>query len=164
MITNSSRTKKWWVIPITLLVAFCFFAVPNGASSKNYNPDWISLVLIYWCFAVPKKIGLVPAWLIGLLLDVVSFGTLGRYALSKLIIVFLADRLALRVRMFPVWQQSFIILVLLTIETAILLFIGIIISDINFSHDRWIAVLVGALLWPVIYIMLRRLRHWARLP
>ena len=164
MISNSSRSKKWWVIPITLLIAFCFFAVPTGGSLNNYNPDWISLVLIYWCFAVPKKIGLLPAWLIGLFLDVVSFGTLGRYALSKLVLVFFADRLALRVRMFPVWQQSFIVLILLIGETVLLMFIGIIIGDIDFSSNRWIAVLIAAFLWPVIYIILRRVRQWARLP
>ena len=29
---------------------------------------------------------------------------------------------------------------------------------------RWVAVLIGAVLWPVIFISLRRIRRWARLP
>ena len=100
----------------------------------------------------------------GLLLDVVSFGVLGRYALSKTIIVFLAERLAFRVRIFPVWQQSFLILGLLAVETALLTLLGMTFGEIEFSYGRWVAIVGGALLWFPVYFVLRRVRHWARLP
>jgi rod shape-determining protein MreD len=165
LIGNTSHTKKWWVIPGTLVIAFCFWVLPGGLQGQNYAPDWISLILIYWCFAIPRKIGLGSAWLTGLLLDVVSFGVLGRYALSKVVIVFLAERLAFRVRVFPVWQQSFVISVLLAVETALLILLGLTLGEPElFSYSRWIAVVVGALLWFPVYFVLRRVRHWARLP
>ena len=164
MIGNTSYTKKWWVIPGTLAVAFCFWALPAGPGWQNYAPDWVSLVLIYWCFAIPGKVGLGSAWLTGLLLDVVSFGILGRYALSKTIIVFLAERLAFRVRVFPVWQQAILILGLLAVETALVTLLGIVLGGPDISSGRWVAIAVGALLWFPVYFSLRRLRHWARLP
>ena len=100
----------------------------------------------------------------GLLLDVVSFGVLGRYAFSKTIIIFLAERLAFRVRIFPVWQQSFLILGLLAVETALLTLLGMTLGEAEFSYDRWVAIVGGALLWFPVYFVLRRVRHWARLP
>jgi len=165
-LNNASKhvKKKWWIIPATLAVAFVFFAIPAGPNWQNYSPDWISLILIYWCFAIPGKISLGSAWSIGLLLDVVSFGILGRYALSKVLIVFLAERLSFRVRIFPVWQQSFLILGLLLFETLMVTFSGIIGGEIDFSAGRAIAIVLGAVLWFPLYFVLRRLRHWARLP
>ena len=100
----------------------------------------------------------------GLLLDVVSFGALGRYAFSKMIIVFLAERLVFRVRIFPVWQQSFLILGLLAVETALLTLLGMTFGEIEISYGRWVAIVGGALLWFPVYFVLRRVRHWARLP
>ena len=94
----------------------------------------------------------------------VSFGVLGRYALSKMIIVFLAERLAFRVRIFPVWQQSFLILGLLAVETALLALLGMTLGEIDFSYGRLVAIAGGARLWVPVYFVLRRVRHWARLP
>ncbi len=157
-------TKKWWVIPGSVIIAFCFWCVPAGPGWQNYSPDWVSLALIYWCFAIPGKVGIGSACMVGLLMDVVSFGLLGRYALSKAIVVFLAGRLALRVRIFPVWQQSFLILILLAVETLLLTLIGIVLGEFNSLYGRWIAVAGGGLLWFPVYFVLRRARHWARLP
>ena len=164
MIGTRARPKKWWTIPGTLIVAFCFWAVPAGPGWQSYSPDWVSLVLIYWCFATPGKVGIGSAWLVGLLMDVVSFGLLGRYALSKAVVVVLARRLALRVRIFPVWQQSFVISILLAVETLLLTLIGVGLGEVNFLYGRWMAVVGGGLLWFLVYFLLRRVRHWARLP
>lgn len=161
---NTSRQKKWWVIPATLAIAIVLTAIPNGSTWKNWTPDWVSLILIYWCFAIPSRISLGSAWLIGLLLDVVSFGTLGRYSLSKVLIVFMAERLAFRVRIFPIWQQALLILVLLLVETIVIALSEVFVGDIHFTYDRVMASIIGAALWLPIYFTLRRLRHWARLP
>ena len=58
LIGNTPHTKKWWVIPGTLAIAFCFWALPAGPGWQNYAPDWVSLILIYWCFAIPGKVSL----------------------------------------------------------------------------------------------------------
>ncbi len=161
---SATRHKKWWIIPATLAVAIVLSAIPVGSHWQTYRPDWVSLVIIYWCFAVPGKIGLGSAWLIGILLDVLSFGVLGRYALSKVLIVFIADRLSLRVRTFPIWQQAWLILLLLLAETLMVTLSEVFVGRMHFTYDRVIASIIGALLWIPIYFVLRRLRHWARLP
>ena len=81
-----------------------------------------------------------------------------------LIVVFLAEKLALRVRIFPVWQQSFLVLGLLALETGLITLLGIALGEINFSYSRWVAIASGALFWFPVYFVLRRVRHWARLP
>jgi rod shape-determining protein MreD len=103
------------------------------------------------------------AWSVGLVVDIVSFGLPGVYALSKAVLVYLARVLALRVRTYPLWQQTIVVLGLLGIEALILTLIDFIVSGDLAGLQRWTAVVVGALVWPVVYWILRRARHLARL-
>ena len=163
MIKDKTK-KRWWVIPGTLAVGIVFLSIPAGPSWQNYNPDWVSLVLIYWCFAIPSRIKLPSAWLTGIFLDVVTFGAVGRYALSKVLIVFIANRLAFRVRIFPMWQQSLVMLVLLLLESLVLISADFLIIGAKFSYSPIMGVVIGGALWFPLYFVLRKIRHWARLP
>jgi len=140
------------------------FALPVGAEWKSYMPAWVTLVLIYWCLAAPKKITLGTGWLIGLALDILAFGLLGRYALTKTLITYLTRRVALRVRVYPVWQQSVFVLMLLALESVILVAIEYLIEGNIQGLAQWRALAVGAALWPFIFWFLRYCRRWSRLP
>ena len=161
---SSGAQRRLWVLPATFLVAFVMFALPVGAEWKSYMPAWVTLVLIYWCLAAPKKITLGTGWLIGLALDILAFGLLGRYALTKTLITYLTRRVALRVRVYPVWQQSVFVLMLLALESVILVAIEYLIEGNVQGLDQWRALAVGAALWPFIFWFLRYCRRWSRLP
>jgi|TARA_B100001079_G_scaffold270183_1_gene283950 rod shape-determining protein MreD len=156
--------RRLWVLPATFVVAFVMFALPVGEEWKSYMPAWVTLVLIYWCLATPEKITLGTGWLIGLGLDILAFGLLGRYALTKTLITYLTRRVALRVRVYPVWQQSVFVLMLLALESVILVAIGYLIEGNIQGLAQWRALAIGAALWPFIFWFLRHCRRWSRLP
>ena len=156
--------RRLWVLPATFVVAFFMFALPVGEEWKSYMPAWVTLVLIYWCLATPEKITLGTGWLIGLGLDILAFGLLGRYALTKTLITYLTRRVALRVRVYPVWQQSVFVLMLLALESVILVAIGYLIEGNIQGLAQWRALAIGAALWPFIFWFLRHCRRWSRLP
>ncbi len=156
--------RRLWVLPATFVVAFVMFALPVGEEWKSYMPAWVTLVLIYWCLATPEKISLSTGWLIGLALDILAFGLLGRYALTKTLITYLTRRVALRVRVYPVWQQSVFVLMLLALESVILVAIGYLIEGNIQGLAQWRALAIGAALWPFIFWFLRHCRRWSRLP
>ena len=111
------------------------------------------------------RVGVGVGWTMGLLLDVATFGLLGRFALTKALIAYIAQRFALRVRAFPVWQQTCAVFLLLGIEALIITLFALMMGESDAGRPgRWVAVLLGAVLWPVIFISLRRIRRWARLP
>ena len=132
--------RRLWVLPATFVVAFVMFALPVGEEWKSYMPAWVTLVLIYWCLATPEKITLGTGWLIGLGLDILAFGLLGRYALTKTLITYLTRRVALRVRVYPVWQQSVFVLMLLALESVILVAIGYLIEGNIQGLAQWRAL------------------------
>ena len=93
-------------ILVSFLVAMMLTSLPLPETAIIYRPDWLILVLIYWCMAIPERIGIFTGWMLGLLLDVMYGSLLGQNAMAFSIIAYLVNILHLRVRMFPLWQQS----------------------------------------------------------
>jgi len=156
--------RRGWVIPATFLASYVLISFPIGPQWRGYVPDWVTLVLIYWCMAAPQRVGVGAAWLVGLGLDFLTFGLLGSHALTKTVIAFLVGRMALRLRAYPVWQQTAFILILLVVETAILVAIEYLVDGHLMGMVSWPALAVGVAVWPLLFWILRHCRRWGRLP
>ena len=164
MISLFASRPKVWVIPATFLASYVLISFPVGLQWRGYAPDWVTLVLIYWCMAAPQRVGVGAAWLVGLGLDLLTFGLVGSHALTKTVIAFLVGRVALRLRVYPVWQQTAFILILLMVETAILVAIKYLMDGRLGGMVSWPALAVGVAVWPLLFWILRRCRRWGRLP
>lgn len=122
-----------------------------------WRPDWLALVLIYWCMTMPDRVGMGTAWMLGLLLDVLTGTILGLHALALVLIAYLVQRFYLRLRAFPVWQQSFLLLFLLTIYQLPLFWL----SGWGARRDptlAWQAIISGSLVWPWIFALMRSIQ------
>ena len=164
MISLFASRPKVWVIPATFLASYVLISFPVGLQWRGYAPDWVTLVLIYWCMAAAQRVGVGAAWLVGLGLDLLTFGLVGSHALTKTVIAFLVGRVALRLRVYPVWQQTAFILILLVVETAILVAIKYLVDGRLGGMVSWPALAVGVAVWPLLFWILRRCRRWGRLP
>ena len=78
-------------------------------------------------------------------------------------LVYLVKMLALRVRTYPLWQQSVMIMLLLGLEVLMLAIVDMVTDGGLGVLHRWTAVIVGGLAWPLVYVALRRSRHLANL-
>jgi rod shape-determining protein MreD len=162
MVSGRPSSGRAWVIFATLFIAYVLSAVPLPVSWQIFIPDWVTLTLIYWCLALPKRVGPGAGFFVGLFLDLVNFSLFGQHAFSKSIVAYLAQRAALRVRMFPVIQQAFFVTILLAIDALLIGSIQLVTTATGFE-GRWFGPLVGGLIWPGIYVTLRATRRWARL-
>ena len=103
---------------------------------------------------------MTTSWFIGLLTDV-AFGTiLGSNALTFVLIAFIITKTYKFVRYLTVYQQSIIIFLLLFLKQTILMWIdGMIrMEEIVLSAYYW-SVLISALVWPLVYFVLRYIRR-----
>jgi rod shape-determining protein MreD len=151
-----------WIIAVTLAGALILNAVPLPETAAYYRPDWLALVLIYWCMALPGRVGVGVGWLNGLLLDVMNATLLGQHALAMTIIAFLALKLHQRIRVFPLWQQSFFILLLVGLHLWINLWIKGITGYPPQPWTYWMPAVTSMLLWPWMFVLLRGLRRQFR--
>jgi rod shape-determining protein MreD len=70
--TYSSRRillpVKPWFVTLTLVAALFLNLIPYGRLPGV--PDWVALVLAFWCVREPLRVGMGTAFVLGLVLDV----------------------------------------------------------------------------------------------
>lgn len=147
------------IILLSFIVAFALTVVPLPDWLVPMRPEWVALVLIYWCMALPDRVGVGVGWVTGLLLDVLRGALLGQHALSLAITAYITLQLYQRLRVFPMWQQAFSVLVLIMLHLTLQLWIRGISGQ---AADAWawlLPALSSMLLWPIIFLLLRDLRR-----
>ena len=147
------------IIYITLLVGFVLTIMPLPEWAAAYRPQWVALILIYWCMTLPERIGVGVGWTTGLLLDVLTGTLLGQHALGFSVVAYIMLKLHLRVRVMPLRQQVFTIFVLLLVERLLALWSTGAANYPTPSLWYWATPVVGTLLWPWVYIVLSDISH-----
>jgi rod shape-determining protein MreD len=144
-------------------VAIVLAIMPGPDWAEPFRPDWVGLVLIYWCMAAPNRVGVGTGWTLGLILDVLYGALLGSNALAKTLIAFLTVRLHLKLRMFPRWQQAVAVLILLMLNQLLVLWIRGAAGRAPETFVYWTPSIVGMLIWPWLFVILRDLRRRANI-
>ena len=159
---NVSTHYGGGVIVMTFVVALVGHMIILPDWAQNLRPDWIALVLIYWCIALPNRVGVGIGWMAGLMLDVAGGALLGQNALILAIVAYLAIRLHQRLRVFPVWQQSISVLLLILLHLMLALWIKGALSQSAETWAYWLPALTSMLMWPVVFTGMRWLRRTYR--
>ncbi|KOR31223.1 rod shape-determining protein MreD [Achromatium sp. WMS2] len=142
-----------------LLISLMLSIMPIPEWARDFRPQWVTLSLIYWCLALPHRVSVGSAWILGITQDVLYGTLLGQHALGLSIVAFAAATLHLRLRIFPLWQQSCIVLLLLLLERLVELWVMGATGQVVPSLWYWMPALTSALLWSWIYIVLRDIRR-----
>jgi len=148
---------------LTLMAAVLLSLLPVPEVVTPFKPYWLAMVLIYWALETRSMISLGLAFLIGLILDILSGSLMGLHALSLVIMVFLVQRFRSRLRFFPPWQQALSVLALLVNDRIILIWIIVLLGEPLPTWQYWLPPLVGMALWPWLFLFLDRIRSRMRL-
>ena len=155
--TQSSRrillpVKNWFIV-LTLFVALLLNLIPFGRLPGI--PDWVALVLAFWCIHQPLKVGMAAAFVLGLAMDVVDASVMGQHALAYVLLAFAAAGLSRRVLWFPLAQQALQLLPLLLGMQLVMMAVRMAIGA-EFPGVLWfLSSFTAALLWhPVTYLLL----------
>jgi len=147
------------IIIASFILALVLTILPLPEWARPFRPAWHSLVLIYWCLATPQRVGVGIGWFLGLTIDVMTNTLLGQHAMELAITAFIAVKLHRRMRLFPLWQQALGIFLLLVLEETLSLIVMGAIHRPTPTLSYWAPPLIGMLLWPWIFIILRDLRQ-----
>lgn len=144
---------------VSFIIGLALTMVPLPDNVELLRPYWLAMLLIYWCLELPEKIGMGAAFVAGIAMDLATGTLLGEHALSLVIVAFLVRRFRLRLRFFPMWQLTLVVLALLMNDRVVTLWINGLRGAEAPSWEFWIAPLIGAFLWPWIYLILDRARQ-----
>lgn len=126
------------------------------------RPNWVAMTVFFWVLAVPHRFGLVAAWLLGLLVDVLLGEPLGLNGAMLAVLTYITWSLYERVRMFSALQQS-IILFFLVLGAEFVRMLGLLLlieRELQFGFV--LVALVSALLWGLIRGLLTGIQQAAR--
>ncbi len=149
------RARNVWVIWASLAVSLLFSVASMPQFMEIGRPLWLALFLTYWVLALPHRVGMASAWCVGLLADVLNGSLLGQNALILTLITFLVMTLHQRLRMFPMWQQSTVLLVVFGLAQLVQLWLNALTGSRPPTLAFILPALVSALLWPWVCVILR---------
>lgn len=144
---------------LTLLAALMLELMPLPSAINGWRPNWLLLVLAYWVLALPHRINIGHGWLLGLLLDVLLGSPLGLHALALALAAYLLASNFQRLRTMGLLQQSLLIGCLCTLVALLQLAGEWLLNGERFTFDYLQPALTATLLWPWLFVLLRRLRR-----
>ena len=156
---NELRPNGTWVIVVSFFIAMIFGAMPLPSLIEWGRPAWVAMVLVYWVIALPHRVGVSTAWVVGLLLDVLNGAVLGQHAIALSVIAYFTFMLHLRVRVFPVWQQCLTVFALIGVYQVIARIVQGMVGSVPETMLYWLPSVVSAVLWPWMMVLLR---YWRR--
>jgi len=159
MIPKNNTSNGRMTILLTFILAFLLTIIPIHDIFKLYRPDWIALCLIYWCIFLPNRIGVLSAWVIGLLTDEVMGTLLGLHALAYSVIAYIAIQLHYRTQHYPAWQQAITVLTLLLLHRLLMHWILGITGYPPNTLTYMMPAVISALIWPLLAVVLTAVRR-----
>jgi rod shape-determining protein MreD len=141
-------------IGLSLVVALLLNFLPLG--NAPWVPDWVLICLVFWTIYQPRKVGVIWAFTLGLIMDVHSSTLLGQHAFIYPIIAFFGISWQKRVLGFPRLEQAIHLLPLFMIASVWSLFVRwVTVGEIPFW--AWSSLFGGAIetaLWPLAVVVL----------
>jgi rod shape-determining protein MreD len=161
----ASARRNGWMSILSLVATLALASVPLPDVIAPLRPAWVAVVLLYWSLMAPRHFSLMTAFWMGIALDTLTGALLGQNALALLVIVYLAEKFHLRLRVFPLSQLAITVLLLLCLYEFVLFWIDGMVTVSPFDPvpgravpfaERWVPPLTGTLVWVALYMLFDR--------
>ena len=149
------RQVNPWFILLTCFLGLLGNMSPGSELTLALRPDFLALVILYWCIQEPRYMGVGVAWMLGLVMDVADATVFGQHALAYAVLAYAAEYFRRRVLRFPLWQQAPQVAVLLLVCAALVLLVRVVGGAPMPSWTYFVPPIVGALLWPLLSVLLQ---------
>jgi len=147
------------IVVFTLLIALMASIMPLPLSVDAFRPDWVLIILIYWTMALPSRVNIITAWVMGFLLDVLLGSVLGVHAAAMAIAIYIVAENFQKIRNFSVWQQALITGVLAALYHLVVFWLQRFLIDVAFLISYLYPVITSIILWPWMFLLLRKVRR-----
>lgn len=140
-------------VAFSLIVALTLNFIPAGRFFAI--PDFVALVLAFWCVREPLKIGIGAGFVFGLLVDIGVGAAMGQHAFAYVLLTYAANELSRRVMWFTPVEQALHVLPLLFMSQALMVVVRLMAGAEFPGWWMFFGCFVAALLWiPLHYVLL----------
>ena len=145
-------------IVTSIVSALLLNALPWEGLWLVLRPDFVAVVLLYWCTHKPLRVGVGLSWAIGILADVGDASLFGQHALSYTVLAFGGVVLSRRLRMFDLREQTTQVFVILLSTYAVY---AVVHWQVNgqIVWEYFLGCLTSTLLWIPISSLFQSMRQ-----
>ncbi len=143
-------------ILLTLVIALFANMVANISWVGNaaWMPDFLAVVLVFWCVHQPRFVGIGVAFFLGVAIDVHQSSLFGQHALSYTVLGFMALLVHRRLLWFTVPSQAMQVLPLFAAAHGLELLVRMMSGALFPGWAILISPLLESALWPVVSVFL----------
>ena len=148
------------LIVSSFIVAALLAIIPLPEWAIYYRPEWVALVLVFWIINQPERVGIGVAWVMGVMVDVLTGTLFGLHALGLALVAFLSLRLRLRLRVFSLSRQASVLLVIIGLQLLLGQWLRVLFDLPRGGDLMFLAPAVtSALFWPLVWRVVEGLRR-----
>ena len=144
-------------VALSLLVALLLDWLPWSGIWLALRPDFVALVLLYWCTHKPYRVGIGIAWMVGVFADVADASLFGQHALAYTVLAFGGVVLHRRMQMFDLRQQTLQIFPVLLLSYVVYALVHWQLHG-YVAWSYFLGSIVSALLWIPLTLLLQSMR------
>ena len=139
------------LVVCSFCVAFILLSLLSSLAIKLYYPHIVVLVLLYWLIYYPQWVGILSAWCVGIMLDVFYNELLGLNAFCLTVLAYLTFHTRLRIRHFPLVQQSVVIFVMVGVYQLLKVLLLLLTQIVISRFDYYLQALASGVAWPFVF-------------
>ena len=146
------------LIAFSVLFALFLNGLPWEGIWLMLRPDFVAVVMLYWCTHKPMRVGIGLSWAVGILADVADASLFGQHALAYTLLAFGGVVLHRRLQMFELRQQTTQVLGIFAVTYGVYALVHWQVS----GYVVWpylLGCLTSTLMWAPLSIMFRAMRQ-----
>ena len=140
-------------IVLSLILALTLHFIPMG---RFYAiPDFVALVLGFWCVREPLRVGMGTAFILGIIVDVAHGAVMGQHALAYVLLAYASVVMSRRILWFSPSAQALHMVPLFLMSQIVMLLVRMMVGGRFPGWDYFFSTFTTAVLWmPAHYIFL----------
>lgn len=151
---------------LQILIIICIFIIamvleiaPWPAGLQSFKPAWLVLILMYWVLSIPTKVSIGSAFILGVIWDLVLGSILGVHALVLSVFAYLIAINHLILRNMSLWMQSILVILFIFVLRLGIFLIELLLHSAYFNWQEIFGAIASGLLWPWIFLLLRKVQQ-----
>jgi rod shape-determining protein MreD len=145
-------------ILMSVLAALFMNGLPWEGVWLMLRPDFVAVVLLYWCMHKPWRLGIGLSWAVGIFADVADASLFGQHALEYSVLAFGGVVLNHRLQMFDLRQQTSHVFGIMVLAYTVYASVHWLMN----GYVVWmyfLGCLTSTLLWPPLCILFQSMRQ-----
>lgn len=154
---------QWFQCNRAMLFGFIFALLAEIVSLPIWlawlRPNFVLLVLIYWALRLENKVGVGAAFILGLLLDLLTGAILGEHALALTVLIYFVVKYRNQIKAFSLLLQSAVIFIATILYLVFIFWIQGAIGQGSPSLLFCLPIVSNVILWAWFFSRLSQARN-----